>query len=491
MYRRETMWSDIADAQPEVDQFASLLMFLGAAGQLFTEDYGDLVTKNKRLFELQTQKDQFMKMLDQVSKELVDTESLSVSLTPESIEAAQDKLLNEAKEIEKQREILLREIRQGAEKELILQKSVVPDIEGVSQRLVDAQGEMEKVRLAIKQADARINELDTVRQLLQDETEKLLRAKEAGSVLADLRVTHCPACDQQLEKSADDHHCYVCGRVVAPEGGSSAAARRIDFESEQLRSELEETKPLLKELTQERDNKRELLRHLSEESVELQGILRPVRQAAASVLPPELFLMDVHYGRVQEKSQQLTRIRAVLDQRGQLAADILKVQQEISELESAVDGKANEVDFETLADRLRDGMGTYLNRIAELNPQSWIGNSVSVRLSDRQVRFRVGDSGWKAKLGGTQKLYFLFAYHYALLNLSMYPDSLYPGLLIIDFPASLEDRKAIADKENFILEPFVELLQKDEMKGCQVLVAGRSFKGLENVNMLEFTEVWK
>jgi hypothetical protein len=73
----------------------------------------------------------------------------------------------------------------------------------------------------------------------------------------------------------------------------------------------------------------------------------------------------------------------------------------------------------------------------------------------------------------------------------MYPDSLYPGLLIIDFPASLEDRKAIADKENFILEPFVELLQKDEMKGCQVLVAGRSFKGLENVNMLEFTEVWK
>jgi hypothetical protein len=254
---------------------------------------------------------------------------------------------------------------------------------------------------------------------------------------------------------------------------------------------VEETTQLLEELTQERDNKRELFRVLTEESVELQSLLRPVRQAAASVLPPELFLMDVRYGRVQEKGRQRTRIRAVLDQREQLAADILKVQLEINELESAVDGKANEVDFETIADRLRDGMGTYLNRIVELNPQSWIGNSVSVRLSDRQVRFRVGDSGWKAKLGGTQKLYFFFAYHYALLNLSKYPNTLYPGFLMMDFPASLEDRKAIADKENFILEPFVELLQREEMKGCQMLVAGRSFKELRHVNVLEFTEVWK
>jgi hypothetical protein len=62
---------------------------------------------------------------------------------------------------------------------------------------------------------------------------------------------------------------------------------------------------------------------------------------------------------------------------------------------------------------------------------------------------------------------------------------------MIDFPANLEDRAAIADKENFILEPFVELLQKEEMQGCQVIAAGRSFKGLKSVNAIEFDEVWK
>jgi hypothetical protein len=219
--------------------------------------------------------------------------------------------------------------------------------------------------------------------------------------------------------------------------------------------------------------------------------MRPVRQAAAALLPPELFLLDVTYGRVQEKGQQLIRIKAVLDQREQLAADIQKVQGEIAEVESAVESQTSQVDFETLADRLRDGMVTYFNRIVQLNPKSWLGNTVSVRLAERSLRLRVGESGWKAKLGGTQRLYFLFAYHYALLSLSRYPDALYPGFLMIDFPANLEDRAAIADKENFILEPFVELLQKEDMQGCQVIAAGRSFKGLKSVNAIEFDEVWK
>src|SRR5687768_8039768 len=75
-----------------------------------------------------------------------------------------------------------------------------------------------------------------------------------------------------------------------------------------------------------------------------------------------------------------------------------------------------------------------------------IGNSVSVRFGERTVKLRAGESAWKAKLGGTQRLYFLFAYHYALLNLTRFENTLYPGFAMIDFPASLEDRAAIADK---------------------------------------------
>lgn len=491
MYRRETMWSDLADAQPEVDQHASLTLFLGAAERLFSQDYGDLVSKSKQVMDLQARKDQFMSLLDQVSKELVDAQELGVALTPESIEAAQNKLTAELRAIEGKRTALLEGIKSGTQVQLTAAKATLPDIDSLSQELIEVQNQKEQISRAIKQLDARTEELQTMQQLLEDEVAKLDRAKDAGTVLADLRVTHCPACDQQIDKKPEDSLCYVCGRAVPMQSEISTAARRIDYEIEQLRSELEETKHLLNELAEDYASKTEIRKKLSTRIAELASDLRPVRQAAAAVMPPELFLLDVSYGRVQEKAKQLKRIRAVLDQREKLADDILKIQQEIAQIEATVDSKTSEVDFESMGDRIRDGMLTYFNRIVELNPKSWLGNTVSVRFGERTVRLKAGESGWKSKLGGTQRLYFLFAYHYALLNLTRFEDTLYPGFAMIDFPASLEDRAAIADKENFILEPFVELLKRDDMKGCQLLAAGRSFKGLEDVHSLEFNELWK
>ena len=491
MYRRETMWSDLADAQPEVDQHASLALFLGASERLFSQDYGDLVSKSKQVLHLQARKDQFMSLLDQVSKELVDAQELGVALTPESIEAAQSKLADELQAIEAKRNALLEGIKSGTHVQLKAANADVPDIDALTQQLVELQSQRVQISRAIKQLDSRTEELQTMQQLLEDEVAKLDRAKDAGTVLADLRVTHCPACDQHIEKKVDDSLCYVCGRAVPTQSEMSTAARRIDYEVEQLRSELEETKHLLNELAEDYASKTALRKQLSTRVAELASDLQPVRQAAAAVMPPELFLLDVTYGRVQEKLQQLRRIRAVLDQREKLAEDIVTIQQEIAQIETTVDSKTSEVDFETMGDRIRDGMLTYFNRIVELNPKSWLGNTVSVRFAERTVRLKAGESGWKSKLGGTQRLYFLFAYHYALLNLTRFEDTLYPGFTMIDFPASLEDRAAIADRENFILEPFVELLKRDDMKGCQLLAAGRSFKGLKNVHALEFTELWK
>jgi hypothetical protein len=63
--------------------------------------------------------------------------------------------------------------------------------------------------------------------------------------------------------------------------------------------------------------------------------------------------------------------------------------------------------------------------------------------------------------------------------------------VIIDFPANLEDKDAIADKENFVLQPFIELLAQEQMRGCQLIAAGRSFQGLENVLSHEFDTIWK
>jgi DNA repair exonuclease SbcCD ATPase subunit len=461
------------------------------AGQLFSSDYGDLVEKNKRLWELQAKREHFMSMLDQISRDLVGADELGVALTPESIGVAEQKLKEEESGIADKRAVVLSDLRATAEQKLGAAKEPVPDVEAISERLMQSEAQHEELGAAIRHTSERLSEMKTVRQLLTEESAKLSRAQEASYVLADLRVTHCPACDQELEKRTEDHACYVCKKNLPAADASAGTSKRIEFETEQVQSELEETKELIDEL--ERDlNKRQLQqRELTNSIAELKALLRPIRQAAAAVLPPELFVLDANYGRIQEKARQLARIRSVLSHRESLAGEIQKVKEEISAIENTVETRTNEVDFETLADHLRDGINTYLNRIKQLNPNSWLGSQVSVRLAERSFKFKLGESGWETKLGGTQRLYFLFAYQYALLSLAQSPDSLYPGFLMLDFPANLEDRAAIADKENFILEPFVDLLQKKEMKGCQVIAAGRSFKGLNRVHAIELEEVWK
>ena len=57
MYRRQSFWGDIADRQPESEQHACILQFCGIAEKLFSEEYGRLIEKQKRIVELQAQKE--------------------------------------------------------------------------------------------------------------------------------------------------------------------------------------------------------------------------------------------------------------------------------------------------------------------------------------------------------------------------------------------------------------------------------------------------
>jgi uncharacterized Zn finger protein (UPF0148 family) len=491
IYRREGFWTDIADKQPEIDQHACLVQFLGIAERLFSSDYGQLVSKNKRIWELQTQRDQFIGILDQISKELVGANELGVALSPESLAAARQRLHNEEGGLAEKRRQLLEQIRTGIQKRADTNKQTLPDINSISERLVNLEAQYEAVGIAIKRTEARVEEVSTLNQLLSDELAKLERASEAGAVLASLRVTHCPACDQPIDKpSTVDGTCHLCGRRTGVEQVPTAT-RRLDFEKEQVESEREEAKELLTVLDNDLRKLRGQQHNIREEMARLRVQLRPVRQAAAAVLPPELFLLDVEFGRVQEKGQQLSRIETVLAKRASLAEEILRIQKELADLESAVQKKTSDVDLASLADRLRDGFATYLNRIVALNPKSCLWTGVSVRLAERSFRIRVADSNWKTKLGATQRLYFLFAYHYALMDLVRFGDSRFPGFLMLDFPAKVEDGTTVADKENFILQPFVELSQKKELAGYQVIAAGRSFKDLKGVHRLDFTKLWK
>jgi hypothetical protein len=85
----------------------------------------------------------------------------------------------------------------------------------------------------------------------------------------------------------------------------------------------------------------------------------------------------------------------------------------------------------------------------------------------------------------------LLAYHYSLLNLTIRPTARYPGLVILDVPAELEEGTSIADKENFVVQPFIDLLTQRAGTPTQIISAGSAFEGLQGVNRIELNHIWK
>jgi hypothetical protein len=195
-------------------------------------------------------------------------------------------------------------------------------------------------------------------------------------------------------------------------------------------------------------------------------------------------------GRLQEKRNQLGRIKSSLARRETLANQIKDIQAEINALSGTVTEQTSGVDYQLLADQLSDGMNTYLNKLNMARKDTWLVGNVSFQLGDRSFKIRVGKSDWQTKLGGTLTLYFLLAYQYALMDLARFPESHFPGLLLIDFPAEVEGA-TVADKENFVIEPFIDLLAQDGMQNCQVIAAGSGFAGLQGVKRVLLSHVWK
>ena len=133
-------------------------------------------------------------------------------------------------------------------------------------------------------------------------------------------------------------------------------------------------------------------------------------------------------------------------------------------LEEKVADMIRATDFDEAEKLLADGMNAYLTAINRLKPGIWPHNVVSVNITSNSFeKFKVGSRKWQAALGGTNTLYFLMAYHYGLLTLSAQAGCHYPGVSILDMPAEFAG-ELIEDKENFIVQPFIELLQRGRIR---------------------------
>lgn len=494
MFRQQTYWSDIADRQFVSEQYACLLQFLGIAERYYSRQYAELVSKENKVRELQSRKDQFIDMLQEVSREITDEEELGVALTPESLGAAIGRVQAEAEDLQQRRNAILSSLRRTASTQIAQDSPSAADDEAetLGDELARLRQEQQIIVDQISKVRSRLDEVLDYRGLIADELSRMSRAREAGQRLSSLRITHCPACDRDVEQP--DHqlrNCFLCGRDLPEDThAEDQTDQRLDFEHEQLASNLREAERLVDTLSHEAQTLEAKRVEIAQSLAKTERLLTPMRTAVAAILPPDVGILDMRVGQLQERGQQLERIGSALDRRQALSADILSLQQEIAELGVAIAHITSGIDYESAADLLGDRMNDYLNSLKRIAPSTWTQPEVRVALMENGFRMMIGNKNWATKLGGTLTIYFLLAYHYALLSLSHEPGCHYPGICVVNFPAEVEGEEWRSDEENFVLEPFVELLSRPHMKDTQVIAAGRSFENLENANRIELTRVW-
>ena len=490
MYRRQRFWTDIADKQPESEQHACILQFLGLAERLFSSQYGQLVQTEKEIQALRARREDFLRMLEEISRDLVDEADLGVALTEESLDDLVSRLEKRIQDLEKRQDARLRDLTDEASD---IAGADRPLVNEMTERLALEESRAKEVTSSLVKLSERLSQIQKYRDLLAEEYQRLGRASEAALTLSAIQISHCPACDRKIESPPDASmdSCILCRRPWAVEAGDTKRAeRRVDFERRRLQAEQKEAESLLVSLESERDRVREDAGRIAERISALELRLRPVRSAAAAVLPAEVAINSIEIGSLQQRLLQIRRVRASLAKRKSIGDDIALLTQQLGALEAQVRNQRADVDFTGASEALTEGMNSYLNRIHATRESLWAQKPVALLLDDRGYRFLVGDRSWHAKLGGTATLFFLIAYHYGLMALTGQPGRHYPGFLVLDFPAELDDGTSVGDKENFVLEPFVDLLARGGLTSAQVIAAGSSFENLEGVHRIKLERIW-
>lgn len=484
IYRRQLLWGNIADNQPEGEQHACLLQFLGIAERLFTEEYGQLVKLKMEVERLKARREEHGQTLSELARDLLSEPGLSVGANITTVHNAAARLVHEIEELRQRRAALIA----GARDQVVSPKHL-GRVERLSEERAKILVTLEELRHKAKANSERLDQVRSYRGEITNELDRMTRAEEAGTVLADLKITHCPACDQSIsDMAANPDYCFLCHQMLPDDPVvEGLGAVRLRFERERLTGEFKETDELLDLL--QRDARRlaaditaneERLRMLENE-------LTPARQAVAALIQEEVSAIDMELGELNERQRQLGRISAALGVGQQLTDRISALEREIEPLQLHFDEAVRATDFEAAASQLEDGINAYLNAINVLRPGVWRHSPVAVDVSRLSFTIRVGARRWHAALGGTDSLYFLMAYHYGLLTLSDKPNCHYPGLSIIDVPGEFSG-EAVEDKENFIVQPFIELLSREEYRGAQLIITGVSFTGLD-AHRLRLTHV--
>ena len=485
IYRQQRFWSDIADRQPESEQHACLLQFLGLAERLFTEEYGQLVKLKMEAERLKARRDQYGQTLDELARDVLSQPGLSVGANLTTVRDAEARLVREIEALRQSRVSLI-----AGARDQVLSPEQRGHVERLGEQRATVMVALEELRRKAKTTAERLEEVHRYQRELGDELDRMTRAEDAGKVLADLKITHCPACDQPVANiGADPEHCFLCHQVLPDEPlVEELGAVRLRFERDRLTGEFKEASELLDVLQRDAKRLADATAVAEERLRMLENELAPARQGVAALVQEEVSAVDMALGELNERQRQLGRISAAVGAGQELTDRIAGIERGIEPLQARVDEAVRATDFDAAAAELEDGMNAYLAAINVLRPGVWRHSPVAVDVSRSRFTMRVGARRWHAALGGTDTLYFLMAYHYGVLTLSDNVERHYPGLSIIDVPGEFAG-EAVEDKENFIVQPFIELLSKSEYAGAQLIITGTTFAGLEGAHRLHLTHV--
>lgn len=486
IYRQQRFWSDLADKQYEGEQHACLLQFLGLADILFSDDYAESVRLKMESQRLKARRDQYGQTLEELTREVISEPGLTVSINAQSLQSAQARVEGEIEALQQRRVALLSDAQDQA-----IDKSQQSRVSTLGKNRADLLAKIEVVQVELREAVERLEGLRRDKIDLGNELERITRVSDAGEVLSDLKITHCPACDQpvvQLNEVAGD--CFLCHQhIPSSDESDQLGSVRIQFEQDRLTAELKEVSELtsilereVKDLTKDLDKARDDLGKVQNE-------LKPAREAVSALVQDEVSSIDRALGEASERQAQLSRVTRALAVEVQMQDKILQFEKDIEPIEKRLGEAKRAIDFDTSVELLEDGINSYLNAINEIRPDVWRHDLVSINLSASGFNVRVGRRKWSVVLGGTDSLYFLMAYHYGLLSLSGKDSCHYPGFAIIDVPGEFSGEE-VGDKEDFIVQPFIDLLAREEYAGAQLIISGASFSGLEDVHRKHLDHVY-
>lgn len=485
IYRREDFWKDIADEQPISEQFAAQTQLLGFADRVFSKEFDDNANIAKDLLKLEAQKEQFDNVMNRIAQEMSpkSEEAMLNSANKDHINICIAALQTELEEINKKRIGIL-------EKGLTEQKGI--DLKSQETTLAKQKADLFLQLEALvdnqKNIKKRYNEFKTLTEAVQEELAKLKRTKKAG-IISDIKITNCPACDQEIKSTQDSkENCFLCHQPT--EKQNQNAHNRVDFEIKQLSSEHNELKEILSSLEKDLDKSSYDIKTTQESINYLEVQIAPLRVAIFAFTNQELSNLDVERGRIQEKVQNYQRLLNNIKYKEELNSKISNLTTQIELLKGQQAKLNKEVDYETIADDLADGMQNYLDYVAQNVEGRWAHKGkVSIAMNEHKIAFYVDNKRWDS-LGGLDRKYFLLAYHYGMLTLTGKKNYQYPGLVIVDLEAEFAESKG--GSHNHIIEPFIRLCNsRKDTNSLQVIFSGRSFEGLQNTNQIHFDGVWK